>query len=174
MPEIFLVAALGLVFGGVIAWFWASARVRACLGLRIFELEARAREAEVIRDELRQQLGSKDEETSKLRLALTEEQKSRIEFQTRLEAAQQNFNEQKELLEKAKSTFKDAFGALTADALKNNNQSFLELAKECLRAIVNETKGDIGKRQEAIDGLINPLREALQRYEAQIKAMETK
>ena len=80
--------------------------------------------------------------------------------------------EQKKLLEEATTKLTDTFKALSSDALKSNNQSFIELAKQSLESIVNETKGDIGKRQQAIDALINPLQETLKRYEEQIKVME--
>lgn len=55
----------------------------------------------------------------------------------------------------------ETFKALAADAVRGNNESFLALAGEHL-----------GRREQAIDALVQPLRESLQRYEKQIKEME--
>jgi len=75
-------------------------------------------------------------------------------------------------LDEATTKLADTFKGLSADALKSNNQAFLDLAKKTLEAVGAETKGDIGKREEAIDALIKPLQETLKRYEEQIQAME--
>lgn len=171
MNEVLLIA-FGVLAGGLIAWFWATARTRASFTRHVAELEGRARVAEGLRDELRQQIERRDSELSSLRSALDEERRVRTEAQTRLEAALQNLQEQKKLLDEATTKLSDTFKGLSADALKSNNQAFLDLAKQTLEAIVHETKGDIGKRQEAIDALIKPLQETLKRYEEQIQAME--
>lgn len=171
MMEILLVAS-GLIVGGLVAWFWASARTRASLAQHCTQLEGRARASEGREEELRQHTTQRDKDLSELRSILENERRVKTEAQTRLEAVQQNLQEQKQLMEDATTKLTDTFKALSADALKSNNQSFLELAKQSLETIVHETKGDIGKRQEAIDALITPLRETLTRYEEQIKTME--
>src|SRR5215471_4364092 len=161
----------GFILGAVVAWFWANAKAQASLGFRAVELQGRLMEVERIKEDLRRELQCKDQEISDLRSTISQEQKAKVESQTRMEAVQQNLKEQKDLLDIARNTFKDAFEALSAEALKNNNQSFLELAKESLKVVVSEATGDIGKRQEAIDGLIKPIKEGLQRYEYQIQAL---
>ncbi|MGQ9731736.1 MAG: DNA recombination protein RmuC [Candidatus Zipacnadales bacterium] len=92
----------------------------------------------------------------------------------RLEEANRQLEEQRKLLEEAKVHLGDAFRALSAEALSKSTEQFLTLAKETLGSIVAEAKGDIGKRQEAINGLIRPLQEALKRYEEQIAGLEQK
>lgn len=159
----FLFILMGLVLGGLVAWFWASSQARAQVAA-----------AEALKDELYRQIGQKDKDISELASALQYERRARTEAQTRLEEADKNLQEQKKLLEEATNKLTDTFKALSSDALKSNNQSFLELAKQSLEAIVNETKGEVGKRQEAIDALIRPIQETLKRYEEQIKAMEEK
>ncbi len=92
--------------------------------------------------------------------------------EARLEGADQKLQEQRKLLDDAKTQFADTFKALASEALSSSNQQFMILAQETFRRYVTETKGDIGKRQEAIDGLIKPLQESLKRYEEQVKGME--
>ncbi|HXG53097.1 MAG TPA: DNA recombination protein RmuC [candidate division Zixibacteria bacterium] len=171
MSELVFVS-LGLLAGGAIAWFWASARARGAFARHAAELEGRARAAEGLRDELREQIERRESELSSLRSALDEERRARTEAQTRLEAALENLQEQKKLLDEAAAKLTDTFKGLSADALRSNNQAFLDLARQTLEVVVEETRGDIGKRQEAIDALIKPLQETLKRYEEQIQAME--
>ncbi|RPI60786.1 MAG: DNA recombination protein RmuC [Planctomycetaceae bacterium] len=83
-----------------------------------------------------------------------------------------NISEQKAMLDSAQARLSETFKALSGEALKSNNQAFIELADKSFKAAIAEARGDIGKRQEAIDSLIKPLAGSLERYEQQIKAME--
>ena len=71
-------------------------------------------------------------------------------------------------------TLKDSFNALSAAALDQNNQSFLDLAKTALDSHVTEAKGDLEKRQQAIDGLVKPLGESLTKMDEKINSLENK
>jgi DNA recombination protein RmuC len=69
---------------------------------------------------------------------------------------------------------KDSFAALSAAALDKNNRSFLDLAKTALDTHVAEAKGDLEKRTQAIDSLVKPLGESLNKMDEKINALETK
>jgi DNA recombination protein RmuC len=69
---------------------------------------------------------------------------------------------------------KDSFAALSAAALDKNNHSFLDLAKTALDTHVAEAKGDLEKRTQAIDSLVKPLGESLNKMDEKINALETK
>lgn len=167
-----LFGALGMLLGGIVAWLWATARAHASRTAWVTELEARARAAEGVRDEVREQAEAREKDLAGVRAALDEEREARVAAQTRLEAAYQNLQAQRQLLDDATLKLTDTFKALSADALKSSNQSFLELAQQTLDAVVSEAQGDIGKRQEAIDALIRPLQDTLHRYEEQVGALE--
>ncbi len=164
-----LVAALG---GAAVAWALVSARMRTTASRHDTDLEARTRAAEGVRDELRQQLAAHDRQLDGVRAALEAESRARTEAETRLEQVRESLRDQQRLVEETTARLTDTFRALSADALKSNNQSFLDLAKQSFASIVAETKGDVGKRQEAIDALIRPIQDTLKRYEQQIVAME--
>jgi len=166
-----LIAASVLLAGGV-AWLLATARASAVRTAWMTELEARARAAEDVCDELRHRVEEQEEQLTASRAALDAERQYRVEAQTRLEAAQQNVVAQHHLLERATGELTNTFKALSADVLRDNNESFVALAGQTLGAVVNEARGDFGKHQEAFDALIRPLQEALRRYEAQIGALE--
>lgn len=99
-------------------------------------------------------------------------QKAKTIAETRLEEANKNIEEQKRLLEQAQEKLTTAFQALSGEALKSNNQAFLELAKENLNVILSKAKGDLDNKETAIKNIVQPLTETLQRYEKQINELE--
>lgn len=76
------------------------------------------------------------------------------------------------LIEDARTRLADAFSALSSEALRKNNQSFLELAKETMGAFQESAKGDLEKRQQAISEVVTPVRESLAKVDAQINELE--
>jgi DNA recombination protein RmuC len=81
---------------------------------------------------------------------------------------------QKKFVEESQKSLKDSFDALSAAALDKNNQSFLDLAKTALDTHVTEAKGDLEKRQQAIDNLVKPLGESLTKMDEKINTLENK
>ena len=64
------------------------------------------------------------------------------------------------------------FVALSARALQENNQAFLQLAQESLKQFHVQAKGDLDLKEKAVENLIQPVREALEKTEQQIRLME--
>ena len=172
MTEVYFLI-LGLLIGGVIAYFWARSQTKSAIANQITEIEVKARGAENTITELRSQLQERAEEIKRLSEQLKSEQSEKVTAETRLEESQKNLEEQKRLLEDASQKLKDTFNALSSEALKSNNQAFLELARKTMENYISEAKGDLGKRQEAIDLMIKPLKETLQKYESQIRELES-
>jgi DNA recombination protein RmuC len=96
----------------------------------------------------------------------------RAVLQTRLEEERKAHQEKLVLLNNAESKLADAFKALSADALRSNNQSFLDLAKQNLEAFQQNAKGDLDRRQNAIGDLIKPLKESLEKVDGKIGELE--
>ncbi len=76
------------------------------------------------------------------------------------------------LLNDARTALADAFKALAADALKSNRQSFVELATDTLGRFHDSAKGDLDKRQQAIEALIRPVRETFDKFDRSVNDME--
>src|SRR5216683_3704524 len=76
------------------------------------------------------------------------------------------------LLDRATTGLREAFQALSADALKSNNQAFLELARTSLERFQSEAQGDLKSRQEAVANLVAPIGESLEKVESQIQQIE--
>jgi len=89
-----------------------------------------------------------------------------------LAATQQAALEKLSLLEDARQKLRDAFDALSAAALKSNNQAFLELAREALGQQQIQAAGELEIRQKAIEHLVKPLADSLGKVDQQIQEME--
>ncbi|HOW50414.1 MAG TPA: DNA recombination protein RmuC [bacterium] len=72
----------------------------------------------------------------------------------------------------ALTDLRDAFKALSADALKESGPEFVKLAKETLEKSQIAAQGDLAKRQEAITGLLKPLEEQLKTYQERLQQSE--
>lgn len=82
--------------------------------------------------------------------------------------------EQQQFIAEAQLHLKDAFGALSADALQTNNASFVELAKAKLEEKVTEAKGELEKKEQAIGELVKPLGESLKTMDTRLQELEVK
>jgi DNA recombination protein RmuC len=90
----------------------------------------------------------------------------------RLAATQNAAQEKLALLEEARQKLAEAFQALSAEALKSNNQAFLQLAREALEKHQIQAKGDLESRQKAIEQLVKPIAESLGKVDHQIQELE--
>ncbi|HEX5400549.1 MAG TPA: DNA recombination protein RmuC [Verrucomicrobiae bacterium] len=80
-------------------------------------------------------------------------------------AAEKILSEQKLLHEEAVEHLREAFKALSADALKQSAPEFLRLAEQTFGKFQETAKGDLAQRQEAIKGLVEPLKQQLEAYQ---------
>jgi DNA recombination protein RmuC len=67
---------------------------------------------------------------------------------------------------------REAFAALAGDALRSNNEAFAELAAARLATARASADGELAQRQQAIEGMVGPLRESLERVQQQLNAVE--
>lgn len=160
MPPI-LWAVVGAIIGAALAGavVWAA-------------LVRRASAAQATVEELRRQTTCAAEDFDKLRKDHDAVSAARIAAQTELAEARKSMDEQRKLLDEARTKLADSFKALSADALKSNNQQFLELAQKTLEKLLADTKGELGKHKEALTGLLKPLHDDLVKYEKQVQAIE--
>lgn len=67
---------------------------------------------------------------------------------------------------------RETFSALSAEALRQNNESFLQLARSKLSEQQQSASSDLEKRQHAVDELVRPIHEALARVDVKIQEVE--
>jgi len=70
------------------------------------------------------------------------------------------------------SGLEKTFALLSNQALKYNNQTFLQLAQESLKQFHTQAKGDLEQKEKAVENLVKPIKEALEKTEQQIRQME--
>ena len=89
-----------------------------------------------------------------------------------LEHERKSAAEKLAIVDRATEELREAFQALAADALRSNNQSFLQLAKSSLERFQGEAKGDLEARQKAVENLVAPIKESLDKVDNQIQQLE--
>ncbi len=89
-----------------------------------------------------------------------------------LDHQQQAAAEQEVMLQRTIDSLKETFTALSAEALRDNNVQFVQLAQAHLKQASTEASGDLARRQQAIDALVSPLRESLSKVEGQLQSVE--
>ncbi|MGH7994968.1 MAG: DNA recombination protein RmuC, partial [Opitutaceae bacterium] len=64
------------------------------------------------------------------------------------------------------------FKALSADALRANRTDFLEQARESFARLQEQSAGDLELRRQAVESLVKPLRESLEKVDSRIAEIE--
>jgi DNA recombination protein RmuC len=155
---------IGLLLGALAAWLLVGAKLR--------ESENRAAAAEATAAGWREQQDKVQQEVAGLRVRLETEQQTRAATEASLEAERKNLEEQRALLREAEAKLSDTFKALSRDVLGEQSESFLQLAAQSFDKLRAESEGDLVARQEAISGLVQPLKDVLQKYEQEVKQIE--
>jgi DNA recombination protein RmuC len=155
------IGVIGLLFGSVLAWLALRSRTAALSArLSLMEKELAAGKADLAR----------------FQQAHTELVAGKARLESALESERKTSNEKIELVtragERANEDLRNAFKALASDALKSNNSSFLVIAEETLKRFQSQARGDLEARHKAVADLVAPVRESLNKVDAQIQQME--
>ncbi|HEY4300518.1 MAG TPA: DNA recombination protein RmuC, partial [Candidatus Didemnitutus sp.] len=144
-----LIALLSLAVGGALGWFVARSRSAV--------LAERARRLGEELDQGRRRIAEVEALRAQAEIALAAERATTAEKMAQ-------FADETARLERFKS--------LSADALRSNNQTFLDLARESFGRLQQQATDDLGKRQEAIGALVKPIRESLDKVDGKIGELE--
>jgi DNA recombination protein RmuC len=165
--------AIAFVLGGALGLFlgWLVGARRQTVAPSDARLE----------NELREQLKQREAELTQTREQLSLTKTSLATAQANQAAAEKILAEQKALheqnlrdaklaQEKAIADLREAFKALSADALKQSAPEFLRLAEQSFGKFQETAKGDLAQRQEAIKGLVEPLKQQLETYQKNLQS----
>ncbi|MBU1741129.1 MAG: DNA recombination protein RmuC, partial [Proteobacteria bacterium] len=192
---------IGLILGGALVsglavWLWCRGQMS-----RLSEqLEAKAEQArhltaaleraqdslQNLQDRLTAEVGQRataqaqaarvpglEEQLAALSAELAESKALHRELTTRLDDERRAAQEKLALIDEARARLSDAFRALSAEALRSNNQSFLELAKATLEKFQEGAQTDLQSRQKAIGQLVVPVKETLDKVDVKLRELET-
>jgi DNA recombination protein RmuC len=200
MTQIILIAATAGALAAAITWLargvqFAAARATADARLAVVQhqLLERTTELQMLKSAHARLLDQHREESSGRAAAeekaarlpdleskleqrdhLLRQQEARIAaLDTRLVEQSKALEELKALLQQAQTALGDSFKALSSDALQNNNQAFLQLAKATLEKFQEGARGDLEARHKAVDDLVRPLKESLAKVDVKLGDIET-
>jgi DNA recombination protein RmuC len=152
-----VIGVIGLLFGSVIAWLALRSRTAGLSArLALMEKELTAEKADLAR----------------LQQASTELVAAKARLESTLQSERKTNDEKIELITRASEELRNAFKALASEALKSNNSSFLVIAQETLKRFQSEARGDLDNRQKAVADLVAPVRDSLNKVDAQLQQLE--
>lgn len=85
---------------------------------------------------------------------------------------EQLHEERLRMLDEAQDRLYNTFAAVSQRALRENNTQFLQLAQETMGRFHVESRSDLEQRQQSIQHMVDPIRDALAKTEAQIQQIE--
>lgn len=173
----------GLAAGGGAAWLYLSSRQRvaaadaartAAESAAMLRSEAAALRAE--RAALLERVDDLTEECDQARERARRAESEAASAAAALAGEREAAARREELLTRRDAELKQAFQALSADALARNSETFVALAesriKEATTALSAKAEGEAAARAHAIGKLLDPMSAALQRVEGQLRTVE--
>ncbi|MGC1308888.1 MAG: DNA recombination protein RmuC [Phormidesmis sp.] len=169
---------LGLLLGGGAVGWALSAKMQAVRRTKNDLVAERAGMVEQLRgkdrqiEALRQEVEGRGRKLSDYQSQLTQATTQQAIAETQRQAIQQQASEKLSLLTAMQQQLTDTFKALSSEALKANNQSFLELAQTRLSEFQTAAKGDLALKQQAVEEVVRPLQSSLHKVETFLQTIE--
>jgi DNA recombination protein RmuC len=168
-----------LITGLAIGWAMSRSSARRALDDAAEAHQSALAAEHTLFTETAQRLGDAQKELQQLRLDLQDSRNAsstlreeNAQLRTELAHQQHVVPQQLELLQKAEAHLKASFDALASTALRQTTDEFLKLADQKLGNVHKEAVNEIGKRQEAFDELIAPIRTVLASVDAKLAESE--
>ncbi len=107
------------------------------------------------------------------RARLGEARETAVRLETELDGERRLAAARQAAHEAAEARMRETFDALSRQALDSNSRSFLDLARAQLGEFQQGACGELEARQTAIEELLRPVREALERMDSGLRRVET-
>src|SRR3989440_5391454 len=167
-----LTLIFGAAIGAVVAWLALHAKSH-----RAFDDGKAASATELAA--LQERVAAKDRELAKLQQIFEAEvtdgdrlREDNARLLADLEGERRAAQERSESFKRVTEELAEKFKALSRNALKDNNQEFLNLARATLEKFQVSAKGELDQRQQAIDQLVKPLKDSLEKVDGKIGELE--
>ena len=152
---------VGLILGGIVVWF----ALRATGGAERASLTARLTEKEQQASYWMGQSQMRDGHIAQLSGELGQ-------IRAQLHAEQQIATKQLATISEAERAMSDRFAALSVQALQQNTSAFLAQAETRFKTLQEQAKGDLDLKQQAVNGLVVPVQQALDKLEGHVREIE--
>lgn len=184
MPQLFtwVLALVGIsLLSGFTVWIWQKGILKAkeheILAIRkqmmekdeklreLFERAAAAETKAMRVEELERALTEKGAELMRMSSRLAE-------MEARYDAEKKAVEEKIRFLTQAREEMLSSFRSISSEVIEANNQMFIDLARSNLEKYQEGARLDLEKREKAIDNMISPLKEVLERVNQRIIELE--
>jgi DNA recombination protein RmuC len=175
-PEMWAIFGAALVVVAVVVGLLSNNGKKSAVKSALDALEGKLQgllDAEKAKtEELTKRLSGAEKEVTALRVKEADLISVEAGLRAKLEAEQKMLKQKEELLGKAEQKFTDTFKALSQDALKASQEQFLQLAKTSLKAQQDSAKVDMDKRVDAMERMVKPISESLDKAQEQATEIE--
>jgi DNA recombination protein RmuC len=161
---------VGLVAGALLTVLIVKGRFGGQINEKEILLSERIHEINNLTNQLQEALSKYDQSNTTLHerdiqikgleVQIAEERKRSVEKLATVQEAE----------EKLANTFK----SLSGDILKSNSEEFLKKAEQTMKIVQTEAKGDLDQRKQAVESMVKPLSDNLQKVEKYITDLEAK
>jgi DNA recombination protein RmuC len=153
--------ASGFILGGVLSFLI----VYIILTKKAAQFEGKAKSAEAVNNELRQQIEQKNQELSQTQNELQNESQIRAALEAKYHEAEKN-------LQTMEKELTDKFSTISLDALSKNSAEFLRLAEEKLKSQTVEGMKDLEGKKGLIDKSLTEMDKTLSDVKQKIEAVD--
>ncbi|HVT02542.1 MAG TPA: DNA recombination protein RmuC [Thermoanaerobaculia bacterium] len=158
-----LFIAAAFVTGVALAWLVVGARMKA-------RLEIAQSAARVVDSERQRALN----ETQQLRRRLEEEQRGRVEAETRLGESERRIEESRQFIDTVRQQMEGAYASLSDKALNGAIEKLLHVVKPHLDGAKGEISSALEAKRGEIEALLSPVQEMLLKYRGEVESSEQK
>lgn len=171
---------IGLGVGAAAAWLIAkgradasTAKARAEVEPQLSALNERLAGKDALLAEAQGRSSELDKRLAAIQTELSDLKASKAQVEASFAEARKGLEEKIAFVEDAKQKLTATFQALSGEALKSNNQAFVEFAKGALEKYQEAARGDLDKRQMAIAQMVTPVQETLRKFDEKLQGLET-
>ncbi|MDR3692440.1 MAG: DNA recombination protein RmuC [Fimbriimonas sp.] len=153
------IAVIGVIVGAVLCF--------------LLMRSAGGRDAALLRDR-DEQIKRNQAEIEQLRTVATQQATQISAMEARSQEREQSFEAQKLAILDAERMLADSFANLSQKALANSSEQFLQLAQQNFEKHTEGASGELKRRQQAIEELVKPLKDSLEKLDRQTQDIEQK
>ncbi len=161
---------VGLVAGAFIAMFAVKSRFGGQINEKEILLSERVNEINKLTMQLEEALNKHEQANEQLNEKNIQIKGLEVQISEERKRSEEKLATVQEAEEKLANTFK----SLSGDILKSNSEEFLKKAEQTLKVVQTEAKGDLDQRKQAVESMVKPLSDNLQKVEKYVSELEAK
>lgn len=123
-------------------------------------------------EELNATILERDDSMTILRELVSTHEQQKAALETTVKKERQAAAEKLAMLEKAHDKLAETFKSLSSEALKSNNEQFLEIATSTFEKFHGDAKSDLEAREKAVAEIVAPVQETLAKVDSKIQNIE--